>query len=75
MDERRFFFNGSIYLTKELTENPLKEAKCLVIILKTRILLIKSDFQPRQCRIVMKSPDLGVWRPNPWSRRVAEQGG
>lgn len=31
------FFNGGIYLTKELTENPLKEANCLVIILKTRI--------------------------------------
>ena len=45
MDERRFFFfNGSIYLTKELSENPLKEANCLVIILKTRILLIKIRF-------------------------------
>ena len=52
-----FFFNGGIYLTKELTENPLKEANCLVIILNLRpgSDLLKLDFHPRQCRIMVKA--------------------
>lgn len=32
MDERRFFFNGGIYLTRDLTENPFEVANCLAFI-------------------------------------------
>lgn len=53
----RDVLNGDIYLTKELTENLYKVANSLAITLNLRLGydLLKLDFHPRQCKIMIKA--------------------